>query len=246
MKTLYLAWQAPVNRLWYPVGRLEANPEQSEYIFQYVHGVRDAQQQGFHPLSGFPKLGESYHSSELFPFFRNRVMALHRRSFAEYIASLGMDQNHVDFLDILAVTGGERQTDSFEVFQKPDVGQEGQLRIRFFLHGLKYCNDAARKRRLTLEVGDKLKILVDYQNEADGYALHIATQDNHLIGWLPRYLREDLAKPSTLAEVGLMVVRNNPEGTPLNRKLLLELTAKLPADTQPMSNVHFQPFGNMC
>ena len=42
--TLYLAWQAPESRRWFPVGRLDAEPEgePARYEFGYVEGVREA------------------------------------------------------------------------------------------------------------------------------------------------------------------------------------------------------------
>ena len=38
------------------------------------------------------------------------------------------------------------------------------------------------------------------------------------------------------------VVLNNPEGTPLNRRVLIEMTGKLPENYQPMSSEDFQVF----
>ena len=42
--TLYLAWQASASRRWFPVGRLDAEPDgdPSRYEFGYIEGAREA------------------------------------------------------------------------------------------------------------------------------------------------------------------------------------------------------------
>ena len=102
MKTLFLAWQAPDMRQWFPVGRLDADAEHSNYVFQYTRGAIAAQDGGFHPMASFPRLEERYQSDELFPMFMNRVLGHHRKDFAEYLASLDLDRN--DPIEILAIT----------------------------------------------------------------------------------------------------------------------------------------------
>ena len=41
MKTLFLAWQSPETRAWFPVGRLDADAKESKYIFKYIQGVEN-------------------------------------------------------------------------------------------------------------------------------------------------------------------------------------------------------------
>jgi len=74
VRTLFLAWQATDLRQWFPVGRLEADTEQSRYLFQYTRGALDARRGGFHPIASFPNLEQCYQSDDLFPMFRNRVL----------------------------------------------------------------------------------------------------------------------------------------------------------------------------
>ncbi|MES1147335.1 MAG: DNA-binding protein, partial [bacterium] len=69
MKTLFLAWQAPADaahsRAWFPVGRLDAEPE--HYRFQYIGGAKRAHDVvGFEPLLAFPDFNKVYESVELF------------------------------------------------------------------------------------------------------------------------------------------------------------------------------------
>ena len=53
-KTLYLAWESRQPRpAWYPVGRLDADVEESQYRFRYTGGAKRAQE-----VAGFPLLME--------------------------------------------------------------------------------------------------------------------------------------------------------------------------------------------
>lgn len=62
MKTLFLAWQAPDPvRAWFPIGRLDAAPEESCYRFRYTGGASEAQRQtGMSPLVAFPDFHRQY------------------------------------------------------------------------------------------------------------------------------------------------------------------------------------------
>lgn len=241
MKTLFLAWQSPETRAWFPVGRLDADAKESKYIFKYIQGVEKAKRQGFHPMSSFPDFSKCYESSELFPLFKNRVLASNRRGFEEYLRSLDLDTSSVDLLDILAITGGERQTDSLEVFPKLEKADDSTFRCRFFLHGLRYCHETVRERILALQVGESLGVLLELNNPATGLGFQFKTQDHILLGWSPRYLVDDLIGAAvSYPHLEAKVVLNNPEGTPLNRRVLIELTGKLPNDYQPMSSPDFQ------
>lgn len=243
MKTLFLAWQSPETRAWFPVGRLEADEYQSQYVFHYTRGVDRAKLEGFHPMSSFPDFSKRYESSELFPLFKNRVLTSNRRGFEDYLRSLDLDTSSVDLLDILAITGGERQTDSLEVFPKLEKADDSTFRCRFFLHGLRYCHETVRERILALQVGESLGVLLELNNPATGLGFQFKTQDQLLLGWSPRYLVDDLIGAAvSYHHLEAKVVLNNPEGTPLNRRVLIEMTGKLPENYQPMSSEDFQVF----
>ena len=75
--TLYLAWQAPKSRRWFPVGRLDADldGDLARYHFSYMDGAREAREaEDFLMVPGFPELDAPYQSEKLFPFFENRLM----------------------------------------------------------------------------------------------------------------------------------------------------------------------------
>lgn len=241
MRTLFLAWQAPADRAWFPVGRLDADTERSLYRFCYTRGADEARTAGFHPIASFPDFNASYKSSELFPMFRNRVLGSQRRDFKSYLASLALDTS--DPISILAVSGGERQTDSFEVFPKIEKDTDGSFRSRFFLHGLRHMNPAAQDRALQLLEGEALGVSVELNNPKYGLAIQLTTRDYEFIGWTPRYLVADLLKAiNKTHDIAAKVVKVNADSVPLNRRVLVELNGVLPADYEPMSDKLFLPF----
>src|SRR5712692_7437913 len=133
MNSLFLAWQAPT-RAFFPVGLLNADRARSHYVFQYTNGALRAKKLvGFQALPAFPKLRARYEASELFPLFKNRVLDPSRRDFADYLRSLDLDPQNPDPIEILAISGGARQTDSLEVFPKIEKSQDNTFACRFFL-----------------------------------------------------------------------------------------------------------------
>jgi hypothetical protein len=196
---------------------------------------------GFKPLVSFPDFDLRYESSELFPLFKNRVLDPHRKDFLDYLRSLDLDPEHPDPLEILAITGGERQTDNFEVFPKVERQMDDSFSCRFFLHGLRHVSDAARRRALSLHAEETLKVSVELNNPTGGQAIQITTDDYHILGWTPRYLVKDLLQAiEENPQVRARVVRVNEAGIPLNRRVLIELSGNLPVGFEPMSDSDFQ------
>jgi hypothetical protein len=164
-----------------------------------------------------------------------------RRDFADYLRSLDLDPDHADPIEILAVSGGERQTDSFEVFPKIEKKPNNSFRCRFFLHGLRYVSLSAQARSLQLQPLDHLQLSVELNNPATGTAIQLTTKDYEFLGWAPRYLVADILKAvEESPEITAYVVRVNDLGVPPNRRILIELTGKLPPNVEPMSGSDYQ------
>jgi hypothetical protein len=242
MKSLFLAWQAP-NRAWFPVGRLDADASRHQYRFVYTKGAIQAERAvGFKPLPAFPEFRRTYESSELFPLFQNRVLDPGRKDFAAYLASLDLPPSSVDPIEILAVSGGERQTDSLEVFPRIESRADGAFRCRFFIHGWRHMSKESQTRAMSLEAGDLLGVSLELTNKAAPVAILLTTFDYLFLGWTPRYLVPDLLKAiSQKPSVAATVVRVNAADVPANRRVLVELTGTLPPGLQPMSSDEFQP-----
>lgn len=247
MKSLFLAWQAPSDsarsRAWFPVGRLDAEPEDRHYRFRYTRGALKAQEDvGFTPLLAFPSFQKDYESDELFPLFKNRVISPKREDFQEYIQWLDLDRGHADPVTILSVSGGERVTDNLEVFPKVTADAEGYFHVRFFLHGLRHLGEKAQARAAQLTVGEELRVLVELNNPATRLAVPLLTEDYQMIGWAPRYLVEDLITCVPNApELSATVARINDDSAPLNQRLLIDYKGRAPQGKQPMSTPDFTP-----
>ena len=243
-KTLYLAWQhreTEQRRLWFPIGRLDANVRRTSYRFRYIGGARKAKSEvGFLPLVEFPDMTRDYRSSELFPLFRNRTISRSRPDRAEYLHSLDLPEDS-DPVTILSANGGKRITDAFEVFPKLTKSRNGNFRCRFFLHGPRHVSEAAQRRVEELEDGEKLFVALELTNPIGELAVQVQTTDYHMIGWAPRYLVNDLA--TALAEApkySAKVARFNPVPAPLSQRVLVEMKGRW-VRHEPMSGEDFQP-----
>lgn len=252
MRSVYLAWQAPtdsqMSRAWFPVGRLDAEPKQTEpgefhYWFRYTHGAMAANQRvGFNPLLAFPDFRKVYESVELFPLFRNRVISEKRKDFEEYIQWLALDRGNADPVAILSISGGERTTDNLEVFPKVTADASGNFKVRFFLHGLRHLGPKAIERILSLKPGEELRIFVELNNPATRLAVTLHTEDYQMLGWAPRYLVEDIIQcvpnaPSLSAKIA----RVNSDDAPLNQRVLIDLVGRAPEGHQLMATPNFTP-----
>ncbi len=244
MKTLFLAWQAPdTTRAWFPIGRLDAAPEQPYYRFRYTQGALEANRlTGMAPLMAFPEFQKKYESPELFPLFKNRVISPSRRDFAEYLGWLGLDPAHSDPIAMLAVTGGERTTDNLEVFPKMEKDAEGNFKVRFFLHGMRHVSAPAKERGSRLKEDEMLRVMVEMDNPVTRLALALHTDDYQMIGWAPRYLVRDIMESISKSPVlAAHVVKVNEGPAPLNRRVLVEMSGRANDGFEPMTTPDFRP-----
>ena len=242
-KTLFLAWHgAGENRLWYPVGRLDADLEYPQYRFRYTGGAMRAQKEARFPLiAGFREVDRDYISEELFPLFQNRVMSPARPDFQSYLETLGYD-GAAEPVEILAVNGGLRQTDNYEVFPKLEKQPDGGFKCRFLLHGGRHVNAAAQERLTQLSVGEELFIALELTNPVTQLAVQIQTRDKYVLGWAPHYLVNDLvaAMADSLGEYEAKAVRIHREVHSPRPTVLVELSSRWDS-YEPMSGPDYQP-----
>ncbi len=252
MKTLFLAWQdkrlrgdhEDGSRAWFPIGRLDADPNDAHYRFAYTRGVLQARAKaGFQPLEAFPKLEALYESAELFPLFQNRLISTKREDYAEYLHRLDLSPG-ADPFEILAISGGGKQTDNLEVFPKILTRRDGSFSCRFFLHGWRHVNQPSQERTHTLRPGDQLQVSLELNNPATGVAIQIeSANDYFMLGWAPRYLIKDALKAISgdPAKIQARVIRVNPPPAPHNQRVLIEIEGVFQAGYQPMSSEEFLP-----
>jgi hypothetical protein len=244
MKILFLAWQDPQSRAWFPVGRLSYDGR--IYQFVYTRGALVAEQQaGFQPLQTFPGLEEVYESDALFPLFSNRLLGRTRPDYEEFAAWLNVPQHEDDPLVLLARSGGRRVTDELEVFPSAERDESGDYHIHFFAHGLRHLPAASVGRINDLNPGEKLLLLHDYQNPRDRLAVVLRTgdPDPFLVGYCPRYLLSDTLEllRNDPDRVQIAVERVNLPPAPLQLRLLCNMTARWPNGFIPYSGDDYRP-----
>lgn len=252
MKTLFLAWQdkrvrgdrEDGLRAWFPIGRLDADPNDAHYRFAYTRGVLQAKAKaGFQPLEAFPKLEALYESAELFPLFQNRLISTKREDYAEYLHRLDLSPG-ADPFEILAISGGGKQTDNLEVFPKIQTRRDGSFACKFFLHGWRHVNQPSQERIQTMRPGDPLQVSVELNNPATGAAIQVeSANDYFMLGWAPRYLIKDVLQAISggPAKIQARVIRVNPPPAPHNQRVLVEIEGMFQVGYQPMSSEEFLP-----
>lgn len=238
MKTLYLVWRQPERR-WWPVGRLRR--EGGEYIFQYTRGALAAQSFGFRPLLTFPDLDMAYVTTELFPLFANRLPPATRGDYRDFVEALDL-QGEEDPLILLGRSGGERQTDTFEVFPAPERTPAGRFETTFFVRGLSFRPDAAHDEALRLQPGDALVLEPEPDNRHDSLAVRVLSDRRTHLGHVPRYLAPDIQALCDAGDhVEVTVRRVNPPPTPMQFRILCNLSAEWPQGFSPLRSDEFEP-----
>jgi len=241
-QALFLAWQDYTSRVWFPIGRLTYDG--TRYQFVYIKGAKDAEQQcRFQPLISFPQWDEVYYSNHLFPIFANRLMSASRPEYPSFVERLNVALDEDDPMVLLARSEGKRETDSLTVFPCPEPDEEGKYELHFFAHGLRYLPKSAISRIEQFQVGNKLWLAHEFQNEYDTRALTLNTQDHYIVGYCPRYLLSsvfDLVMRNPQL-VDVRVERINPFPTPLRFRFLCKMTYFILNEVQPFSQDEYQP-----
>lgn len=238
MKTLYVAWQDPKTRQWYPVGRL--NFDGKVYRFIYTKGAKKSPH--FVPFGRMLDLDTPYESKELFPLFTNRLLTKTRPEYKDFLHWLHIHQHEDDPLALLALTGGGRETDSLEVFPCPEKREDGAYYLRFFIHGIRYLPEQATQRIDDLCPGERLWLMPDPQNRYDPHALACRTEAPiTLVGYCPRYMNRDFLHllQEAPAIIAVTVIRVNRDA-PLQLRLLCSITAPWPENFQPCSEEDYE------
>ena len=245
-KTIYLAWQDSDSRRWFPIGRLRSNGKR--FVFVYTGGALVAQRAGFSTLAAFPKLDSVYESDKLFPLFANRLLRASRPDFRQYLNWLSVPESDPDPLLILARSGGQRVTDTMDVFPYPDHLEDGVYETHFLVHGLSHMTAESCERASLLQPGESLSLMWDFQNRFDPNALALRTaetykQDMFLVGYCPRFLSGDILKLMDKPGNSPMIVveRVNPPPAPFQFRILCKLRMKWPAGFMPFSGPEYQP-----
>jgi hypothetical protein len=185
------------------------------FRFEYDDGVTRA-------LPGLP-LGRVHESKWLFPIFAERVMDPHRPERAETLEQLGLGAE-AEPLEVLAVSGGGRTGDTYELTPLP---QPGPISLPFLVHGIRHLTSEERAAIDDLKPGDRLELRCETDNEVNERAL-LVRQSGDRLGYVPDplldYVHRIMERPFEL-----VVDRVNPVEAGMHMRLLVRITGELVA-----------------
>ena len=208
---LLVTRQDPKTRQYQSLGVLTYRDGQ--YTFRYADGAPAE-------LPGLPR-GREYTSDSLFAVFGERVMSPHRRDHGRAMEHLGLGVDAEPF-EVLAVSGGRRTGDTYELTPLPEPGA---VDLPFFVHGVRYLDDAARSQLDGLQPGQRLRLEPEEANPKNQRAV-LVSNDGTKLGYVPDPLVEVVRSVMSEDHV-LQVVRVNGPEAGLHQRLLVRLSGTL-------------------
>lgn len=210
---LLVSRQDPESRSYSCVGILSHDG----HVFRFIYD--DAATRA---MPGLP-LGQVHESESLFPIFAERVMDSHRPERAHTLEQLGLGVE-AEPLEVLAVSGGGRTGDTYELTPRP---QPGPVSLPFLVHGIRHLTPQERSVVDALKPGDRLELRCESDNEFNERAL-LVRQGGDRLGYVPdplvEYLHRIMERPFEL-----VVDRLNPVKAGMHMRLLVRLTGELVA-----------------
>jgi hypothetical protein len=207
-------------RRFLPVAIL-AVEQDGTFVFQYLEdAVLDPD---FQPVPGFPEPAETYRSTELFPFFRHRVMSPRRPDYPAHLRAMGLEGEDPDPVEILVRTAGRRATDTYQVVPEPTVHTDGTETRLFLASGIRHL-DGATERVAALDHGQSLMLRPDPDNRFDPQAILLDVASGEPVGYIPMhmcgYVHQHLAGG---ARIDVMVEQANGPEVPRHLQLLCRM-----------------------
>lgn len=243
-RRIILNWRHEPTRGIMPVAELLStrSPEGVRYEFGYIEGVRRALALGFQPFLAFPHLHRRYTGSQLFPFFRNRVLPSTRPDYVDYVEALGLSVETADVVDLLGRSEGRRRTDRIEtVLAAERDPQTGRYVTRFLLRGVRHFGGAEAAIR-RFRPGDELEVRVEPTNDHNPRVRQLWFEDE-IVGYVADYLLADLdALEAAAAAPRFLVERVNQPPHPAHHRVLVRVDADWPSGFEPFSDPLFEPY----
>ena len=208
---LLVSRQDPRTRTYSRMGELRREGE--EYVFAYDAGATRA-------LPGL-RLGVAHRSRSLFPIFAERVMSPHRADHRAALEQLDLAPD-ADPFEVLAVSGGQRTGDTYEVTPLPEPGP---VELPFLVHGIRHLTEAERAHIDTITPGQLLSLRHEPENQANERAVLVAA-DGKRLGYVPdplvEYVHKIMEQPFEIK-----VKRTNPPEAGFHMRLLVVVTGNL-------------------
>lgn len=242
-RSLFVIWQDAETRRWLPVARL--TKEADGFRFTYTKGAEASAM--FTPFGAMKDLKQVYRSTELFPLFANRVIAVSRPEYPKVMRWLGLTEAWDDGFEILARSGGERKTDTLRLVPKPEKTWNDRYELRFFSHGIRYLSQNDQICLRQCPIGERLFMMHDMQNPKDPGAVLLRTGDPmSFAGYCPRYLADDFLKLAAASDsphdIAVTIEQINDDAPPA-MQVLCKLDAPWPAGFEPFAAAEFEPVG---
>ncbi|MCX4246810.1 hypothetical protein [Paraliomyxa miuraensis] len=246
-RRLIVNWRHESTRAIVPVAELvatraAAEPREVRYEFGYIEGVRRALELGFQPFLAFPHLDRRYAGSNLFPFFRNRVLPSTRPDYAAYVEALGLSVQNATEVELLGRSEGRRQTDRVETVlaaeRDPDTGRY----VTFFLLRAVRHIPGAETVIAEMRPRDELEAVPEPTNEHNPGARQLRFEGS-IVGYIADYLLTDLDRLVAAAGSPRFVVeRINPPPHPAHHRVLVRVDAAWPSGFEPFDDPVFLPY----
>ncbi|MDA0697378.1 MAG: hypothetical protein O2793_13330 [Proteobacteria bacterium] len=239
MKTVYILWQdkTQAGRMWHAVAKL-TQTESGSYLFNYTEGAKNPR---FQPFPRMNDKSKKYESSELFGFLKNRIPPASRPEHEALFDWCNLTSES-SYLDLLAISGGEKATDSYRVFSVPEQ-QNGFYFNTFFVSGIRHLDKVQKSKIQMLQENQTIAYELEDLNINDPHAILLFEKETRTtIGYYPRYLTDDLRKLHSLhSSVEIKVVKVNLDA-PEQFRLLCRTKAKWPKYFQTCNHHEFQDY----
>ncbi|NAS00472.1 HipA N-terminal domain-containing protein [Acinetobacter haemolyticus] len=240
MKSVFVMWQDSTGtRMWHPVAKL-TQQNSCRYVLSYTKG---AQHEKFSFFPNMQDISKSYTSDRLFSFFRNRLIPESRPEHDNMFEWSDLSSDSKDYLELLAISGGEKKTDHFRIVNLPK-NEDGFYRIKFFISSINYLNEIEKTSITSLQPNDWLKYQFDENNLVDVDATILLKEDNVRVGYLPHYLCKDLKKLLNYLnedDIQIKVLKVNLDA-PSQFKVLCELKAPWPENFNAFNDEEFSSY----
>ena len=217
-------WQDQTTRSLVHVGWLLYTGD--EFTFSYVDEAKSHER--FQPFPAFPRLDETYKSSELFPYFALRLTSAADPQYDAVLDALGLTRDDATPVELLALSPSESPHDTIQVVPEPTEMPDRTLVREFLVSGTRHVNeqDPSTVGRLieSLPEGAPLELVPEPDNQHNAEAL-LLSADGMRVGWVPDYLLSEIHRYiDSNRTPSITVVRANGPDAPWHLRLLCRLT----------------------
>ncbi|HWD09627.1 MAG TPA: hypothetical protein VHA57_11085 [Actinomycetota bacterium] len=166
----------------------------------------------------------TYSSSELFPFFADRLLSAAVPDYDHLLAALGLTREEATPVELLARSWAAASHDTIQVVPEPVEEGDGREVLLFLVSGARHVDEVAPERvaaRIAeLEIGQVLELVDEPTSPNNGRAILLCA-DGQPVGWVPDYLLDYVNKQREAGrQVSAAVEHANGAGTPWHLRLL--------------------------